>query len=102
MGPIRPIPALLTRRAQQAQRAVSTPKQTPGHVQRPEGRELTENVDPALRQAVHASPDGVLIAHVQLLDLQGPAQSPTRCLDQSLTFAQVPHGGIDCNKNMSV
>lgn len=102
MGPIRPIPALLTSRAQQAQRAVSTPEQTLGHVQRLEGRKLTENIDPALRQAVHASPDGVLIAHIQLLDLQGPAQSPTCRLDQSLAFAQVPHGGIDCNKNISV
>lgn len=60
---------------------------------------LTENVDPALRQTVHAGFDGGLVTHVQLLDLQGPAQGPARCLDQSLGLTQVPHGGVDCNSN---
>lgn len=102
MGPIRPIPALLTTRAHQAQRGVRTPEQKTVHVKRREGHGLTENVDPPVRQAVHARPDGVLVAHVQLFDLQGPAQSPTRRLHQVLAFTEVSHRGVDWNKNMSL
>lgn len=66
---------------------------------RREGHGLTENVDPAVRKAVHASSDGVLVAHIQLFDLQGPAQGPTRRLHQGLAFAEVSHGGVDYNRN---
>lgn len=59
---------------------------------------LTENVHPALWQAVHAGFDGVLVTYVQLFELQSSAQGPTCCLDQRLALTQVPHGGIDCNK----
>lgn len=65
----------------------------------PNGCALTQNVHSALRQTVHAGFDGVLIAYVQLFDLQSPAQSPTRGLHQRLTLTNVPHGGVDCEKN---
>lgn len=58
----------------------------------------TEDVHPALREAVHTGFDGVLITYIQLFDLQGPAQGPTCCLNQCTTLTQVPHGGIDCRK----
>ena len=63
--------------------------------------ELTEDVHPALRQAVHAGFDGVLVTYVQLLDLQSPAQSPACCLHQRLALTQVPHGGVHCNRHSS-
>ena len=45
---------------------------------------LTENIHPALRQAVHAGFDGRVVTHVHLFDEQGAPQGPVRGLRRSL------------------
>ena len=55
---------------------------------------LTQYVHSAERQTRHTGCDGVLVAHVQLFDLQRPAQGPSSSFHQGRPPAQVPHGGV--------
>lgn len=56
---------------------------------------LTQDVDVAPGDAVETGADGALVAHVQLLDLQRPAQRRPRRCRQRPAPAHVPHGGND-------
>lgn len=56
---------------------------------------LTQDVDVAPGDAVEAGTDGALVTHVQLFDLQRPAQHRPRCRCQRPAPAHVPHGGDD-------
>ena len=56
---------------------------------------LTQDVDVAPGDAVEAGTDGALVADVQLLDLQRPAQRRSRRRRQRPAPAHVPHGSDD-------